>query len=141
MVKSTIVLWDYRKDLLTAYLLLEYGSARLAADLIRRDLPDIESWLPADMDTAKTYNPCHDHRRNQCSTSFQEQRRLCQIIEKMLSLVFSARFNSACSSKKTCIDTINLELCRWQESLPNTVKCNKWEPSNTTLMMSVAALQ
>ena len=39
------------------------------------------------------------------------------------------------------LNRVNLDLCRWQESLPDILRWNKWEPTTKPLKPVVAALQ
>lgn len=94
-------------------------------------------WLPAgftaydgDVGAVNPLIPC-----------FREQIRLSEIIEKMLSNLFSTKSNLDGFGRQSCLDSLNFELCAWYEALPDCAKWNKWEPSSTPLILSVAALQ
>lgn len=94
-------------------------------------------WLPAgftvhdgDVGAVNPLIPC-----------FREQIRLSEIIEKMLSKLFSTKSNLDGLGRQSCLDTLNVELCAWYEALPECAKWNMWEPPSTPLILSVAALQ
>ncbi|KAH6997389.1 hypothetical protein EDB80DRAFT_883533 [Ilyonectria destructans] len=52
---------------------------------------------------------------------------LSKIIERMVSTLFSTRSNLDSLGRRVCIDTLGLDTCRWQESLPDSIRRNKWE--------------
>ncbi|KAL1869590.1 hypothetical protein Daus18300_005444 [Diaporthe australafricana] len=94
-------------------------------------------WLPAgfaDCDggigTVNPLIPC-----------FKEQIRLSKVVEKMLSKLFSTKSTLEGLGRQSCLDSLNIELCAWYETLPECAKWNKWEPPSTPLIPSVAALQ
>jgi hypothetical protein len=108
------------------------------------DFPEMDAWLPAG---ARAHRGEGDDEEDDVSVTqplvpcFQVQIGLSKIIERMLSTLFSTRSNLDDLGRRVCIDTLNLDLCRWQESLPDCTKWNKWEPANSPLKPSVAALQ
>lgn len=50
-------------------------------------------------------------------------------------------FADGSAGSASILDALNLDLCRWQETLPGGLKWNKWEPSTKPLLPHVAALQ
>lgn len=72
---------------------------------------------------------------------FKEQIRLSKVIEKMLSKLFSAKSKLEGLGRQSCFINLNFELCSWYEALPECAKWNKWQPTSTPLIPSVAALQ
>ncbi|GKT51153.1 putative transcriptional regulatory protein [Colletotrichum spaethianum] len=55
-----------------------------------------------------------------------EQIRLSQVIEMMMSTLFSPRSHLDGLNRRVCFDNLNLELNRWRESLPDFAKWRKW---------------
>ncbi|KAH6975116.1 fungal-specific transcription factor domain-containing protein [Ilyonectria sp. MPI-CAGE-AT-0026] len=99
------------------------------------DFPEMDALLPlgfssqqGDFGEGNPLVPC-----------FKNQIQLSRIMERMLSTIFSSRTNDS-RSHQAQLDYLNLELSRWQESLPDCAKWNKWEPPSSTLIPSVAAL-
>lgn len=95
----------------------------------------MKPWLPAgytdhDGGLANPLLPC-----------FKEQIRLSQIIEKILSKLFSIKSNLEGIARQSCLDNLNFELCSWYEALPECAEWNKWKPTSSPLLPSVAALQ
>ncbi|RSL47528.1 hypothetical protein CEP54_013363 [Fusarium duplospermum] len=43
-------------------------------------------------------------------------------------------------SRRACLDTLNIALCRWKAALPGRAEWNKYEPIDTPLIPSVAML-
>lgn len=72
---------------------------------------------------------------------YREQIHLSRVIERMLCTLFSPRSNMDGMSRRACLDTLNIELCRWKAALPGRAEWNKWEPIDTPLIPSVAMLQ
>lgn len=106
------------------------------ADIKHSDFPEMDALLPlgfssqqGDFGEGNPLVPC-----------FKNQIQLSKIMERMLSTIFSSRTNDS-RSHQAQLDYLNLELSRWQESLPDCAKWNKWEPPSSTLIPSVAALQ
>ncbi|KAL0930093.1 transcription factor [Colletotrichum truncatum] len=100
------------------------------------DFPEMKPWLPAGFDDCNSglgdVNPL--------IPCFKAQIGLSKIIENMLSKLFSAKASLKGLGRQTCLDDINLALCKWYEELPNCVKWNRWEPTSNILIPSVAAL-
>ncbi|UPK97035.1 hypothetical protein LCI18_007970 [Fusarium solani-melongenae] len=71
---------------------------------------------------------------------YREQIHLSRVIERMLCTLFSPRSNMDGMSRRACLDTLNIELCRWKAALPGRAEWNKWEPIDTPLIPSVAML-
>ncbi|KAM5374788.1 hypothetical protein ACJZ2D_006282 [Fusarium nematophilum] len=71
---------------------------------------------------------------------YREQIHLSRVIERMLCTLFSPRSNMDGMSRRACLDTLNIELCRWKAGLPGRAEWNKWEPIDTPLIPSVAML-
>lgn len=100
------------------------------------DFPEMEPWLPAGA-------PSSQYGQNGfvlLVPYFQEQIRLSKILESILSTLSSAK-NGHEFGRQASYDHLNLELHRWQASLPESARWNKWEPPSTPLIPSVAALQ
>ncbi|RSM00805.1 hypothetical protein CEP52_008905 [Fusarium oligoseptatum] len=72
---------------------------------------------------------------------YREQIHLSRVIERMLCTLFSPRSNMDGMSRRACLDTLNIELCRWKAALPGRAEWNKYEPIDTPLIPSVAMLQ
>ncbi|KAH7180288.1 hypothetical protein DER46DRAFT_1006 [Fusarium sp. MPI-SDFR-AT-0072] len=71
---------------------------------------------------------------------FQKQIELSKIIEQILAALSSQ--SAAQDSFAYCghLDKLNLELSRWETSLPQCAQWNKWESPSTLLIPSVASL-
>ncbi|KAJ3549669.1 hypothetical protein NM208_g386 [Fusarium decemcellulare] len=100
------------------------------------DFPELEYWLPIGFDSqqgdfgdTKPLVPC-----------FQKQVELSRVIEQMLGTISSSRKTQDSRAYQTSLDNLNLEMSRWQTSLPDCAKWNKWEATSTLLIPSVAAL-
>ncbi|KAG7421526.1 putative transcriptional regulatory protein [Fusarium oxysporum f. sp. rapae] len=100
------------------------------------DFPELELWLPIGFDSqkgdfgeTKPMVPC-----------FQKQIELSKIIEQILAALSSQ--SAAQDSFAYCghLDKLNLELSRWETSLPQCAQWNKWESPSTLLIPSVASL-
>lgn len=72
--------------------------------------------------------------------SFQTQIELAKIIQKILIQLFSAKRNPHDPNRKAIIEALGLELSRWEASLDETLRWNRWQPSHTKLIPSTAAL-
>ncbi|KAK7417452.1 hypothetical protein QQX98_004572 [Neonectria punicea] len=107
------------------------------------DFPEMDAWLSAGIKMpASDQHPTGDGSTAQpLVLCFKEQIVLSKIIERMLATLFSTRSNLDSLGRRVCIDTLNLDMCRWQESLPDSAKWNRWEPPKAPLLPSVAALQ
>jgi hypothetical protein len=93
----------------------------------------MEDWLPAGDDE----DGCGHERVQQLVPSFQKQIQLAKIMQKAL--------NELCSLKKhprrAQIDALNLELCRWETTLDQSLHWNKWQATSTRISPTIAALQ
>ncbi|KAM0425355.1 hypothetical protein ACHAPT_009411 [Fusarium lateritium] len=101
------------------------------------DFPELEYWLPIGFDSqqgdfgeTKPLVPC-----------FQKQAELSRIIEQMLAKISSSRIAQGSRIYQSCLESLNLDMARWQTSLPDCAKWNRWEPPSALLIPSVAALQ
>ncbi|KAI5460498.1 fungal-specific transcription factor domain-containing protein [Mariannaea sp. PMI_226] len=101
------------------------------------DFPELEYWLPIGFDSqqgdfgeTKPLVPC-----------FQKQIELSRIIEQMLvTISSSSRKAQDPRAYQASLESLNMEMTRWQTSLPDCAKWNKWEPSSALLIPSVAGL-
>ncbi|KAJ4407458.1 hypothetical protein N0V82_009921 [Gnomoniopsis sp. IMI 355080] len=100
------------------------------------DFPEMKPWLPAGFADYEG-SPGAVNSSIPC---FKEQIRLSKIIEKMLSKLSSIGSNLDGLGRQSCLDNLNFELCSWYEALPECAAWNKWKPTSTPLMPSVAAL-
>ncbi|KAK2605722.1 hypothetical protein N8I77_008539 [Diaporthe amygdali] len=136
------IFWGcYSSDKLISLILgrpvyLFYDDAEVEATNRLPDFPEMRPWLPAGfadddggLGAVNPLIPC-----------FKEQIRLSQIVEKILSKLFSTKSNLEGLGRQSCLDSLNIELCGWYEALPACAKWNKWEPPSTPLRPSVAAL-
>lgn len=82
------------------------------------DLPEMAPWLPAGLEFESAL------------PSFQSLVELAKIIQRMLTKY---------AVGADVLDSLNLDLHRWQESLPDSLKWNKW--ATTNLYPHVAVLQ
>ncbi|KAJ4263403.1 hypothetical protein NW762_006222 [Fusarium torreyae] len=101
------------------------------------DFPELEFWLPIDLynlqgdfGDMKPLVPC-----------FQKQVELSKIIEQMLGTISSTSKAQDSRAHRGHLEKLNLELSRWETSLPQYVKWNRWEAPSTLLIPSVASLQ
>lgn len=94
-------------------------------------------WLPA----GYADNDGESGAVNPLIPCFKEQIRLSKVIEKMLSKLFSTKSNLEGLGRQSCLDDLNFELCSWYEALPECATWNRWKPTSTPLIPSVAALQ
>lgn len=101
------------------------------------DFPELEHWLSigfnsrdGDFGEPKPLVPC-----------FQKHIELARIIEQVLATLSSSRRTQDSRSYQASLDSLNLELSRWQASLPDCAKWNRWEAVSAPLTPSVAALQ
>lgn len=98
-------------------------------------------WMPAGVDMARMFETGVPGLREKLVTGFSEHIKLSKLIEKMICVLFSRKQAPADNTTTmSVIDDLDLQLCRWQESLPDCVKWNRWEPPTTSLPPSVAAL-
>ncbi|KAM6505526.1 hypothetical protein FSOLCH5_013702 [Fusarium solani] len=104
------------------------------------DFPDMAPWLPAGVDISRMLEPGSFGSRERLITSFSEHILLSKSIERILCTLFSRKSAANGIAGLTLTDDLDLELCRWQESLPDCIKWNRWEPPTTSLLPSVAAL-
>ncbi|UQC86306.1 uncharacterized protein CLUP02_11806 [Colletotrichum lupini] len=136
------IFWGcYTSDKLISLILgrsvyLFYDDAEVETTNRLPDFPEMKPWLSAgfsdydgEFDVVNPLIPC-----------FKEQIRLSKIIEKMLSKLFSTKSSLEGIGRQSCLDSLNFELCSWYEALPDCAKWNRWEPSSTLLIPSVAAL-
>ncbi|KAF5026455.1 hypothetical protein F66182_1442 [Fusarium sp. NRRL 66182] len=101
------------------------------------DFPELELWLPIGFDSqrgdfgeTKPLVPC-----------FQKQVELSKMIEQLLATLSSQRKVQDSRVYRGYLDKLNLELSRWETSLPQCAQWNKWETPSTPLIPSVASLQ
>ena len=73
--------------------------------------------------------------------TFREQIRLSRTVETMLTKLFSPTTKLTTAGRRSCVEALNLNLHRWQASLPSNVQWNRWEAASAPLNPSVAALQ
>ncbi|ETS83950.1 hypothetical protein PFICI_05826 [Pestalotiopsis fici W106-1] len=96
------------------------------------DFPGMEDWLPASNDVDES----GQERVQQLVPSFQMQIQLAKIMQRAL--------NELCSFKKhrrrAQIDVLNLELCRWETILDQSLHWNKWQATSTRICPTIAAL-
>ncbi|RSM15188.1 hypothetical protein CDV31_005122 [Fusarium ambrosium] len=104
------------------------------------DFPDMAPWLPAGVDISRMLEPGSLGGRERLITSFSEHILLSKTIERILCTLFSRKSVASGETGLTLTDDLDLELCRWQESLPDCIKWNRWETPTTSLLPSVAAL-
>ncbi|CAJ0544995.1 Ff.00g084950.m01.CDS01 [Fusarium sp. VM40] len=100
------------------------------------DFPEFELWLPIGFDSqqgdfgeTKPLVPC-----------FQKQIELSKIIEQILGTLSSLKTAQDSLIYRGHLDKLNLELSRWEISLPECAQWNKWETPSTLLIPSVASL-
>lgn len=55
----------------------------------------------------------------------REQIHLSRVVERMPCTLFSPRSTMDGMSRRACLGTLNIELCRWKDALPNRVGWNK----------------
>lgn len=72
---------------------------------------------------------------------FTEQVSLCHLVETMLSKLFCSKQSVDGVGRQALVDSLNLQLCRWETSLPKQVQWNRWEVASTDLLPNVLALQ
>lgn len=103
----------------------------------------MEAWLPAGLlDSLGTHERRGDDAQRQTLVPyFSEQLHLCQIIERMLSTLFTPGPKLDEVRSRTYVDAVDLDLCRWEEALAPTSRWNRWEPSSTPLQPALAAVQ
>ena len=97
-------------------------------------------WLPAGFDDrddavllpfAHPLVPC-----------FQKTIELTTILRRFLThSILKNNSKDTSNSNVAILGSVNLDLCRWQESLPDFLRWNKWESTTKLLMPVVAALQ
>ncbi|KAM5359940.1 hypothetical protein ACJZ2D_014089 [Fusarium nematophilum] len=104
------------------------------------DFPHMAPWLPAGVDLSRMLEPGSIGRRERLITSFSEHILLSKLIERILCTLFSRKSTATRLDGLSPTDNLDLDLCRWQESLPDCIKWNRWEPPTTSLLPSVAAL-
>ncbi|KAK8164668.1 fungal-specific transcription factor domain-containing protein [Phyllosticta citrichinensis] len=106
------------------------------------DFPEMAPWLPTGLEQFQ--NETEPTTVPQLLPSFQSLVELAKIIQRMLTKYFSANEKSAdgqsASQSQMFLDSLNLDLHRWQESLPDPLKWNKWEPTTAYLYPHVAVL-
>ncbi len=73
--------------------------------------------------------------------SFRAQIDLAKIIQRMLAQLYSAKGNLERVHRQACIDALSLELSRWESSLDESLKWNKWQSTSAALVPNVAALK
>lgn len=71
----------------------------------------------------------------------QEQIRLSRIVESMMTILFPLRINQDAISRTSNLDKLNLELLRWQESLPSFAKWTRWDMANLNAVPGLIAVQ
>ncbi|KAF4466941.1 transcription factor [Fusarium albosuccineum] len=104
------------------------------------DFPNMATWLPAGVNISRMIEPGSSNRSEGLITTFSQHVFLCKLIEKMLSTLLSRSSTANDLRRLSPSDDLELEFCRWQESLPDCIKWNRWEPPTTSLLPSVAAL-
>ncbi|KAF5662485.1 TY1 enhancer activator [Fusarium heterosporum] len=123
-----------RKDKLISLVLgrpvqLPFESAEV--DLLKfiPDGPEMEYWRPVGI---------NDEPNETLGTSnipyLKEQIRLYVIVEKMMTSIFSPKTpktESDISTRQSTLDSLNLELIKWRDSLPLFAKWNKWSTSDS----------
>lgn len=101
-----------------------------------RNFPQMQPWLPEGC--SNDLNPAHgSHSLLAC---FQEQIRLSNIIERILTGRVSLQAATA-SRWEGCTSDLNLQLHRWKDSLPVSLRWNEWESSSNSLNPSIAIIQ
>lgn len=106
--------------------------------VLERDFPEMAIWLPVgyqdDEDMSDGAQPL--------IPSFKSHIELARITQRMLDQLYSAHHsNLGAARRRTLIDSVNVDLCRWEDSLREAIKWNKWRPANEKLVPTVAALQ
>lgn len=104
---------------------------------LSRDFADMEPWLPAGASQSAT----DISGSGGLVLTLREQIRLSRTIETMLTKLFSPTTKLTLTSRRSCVEALNLNLHRWQASLPANVQWNRWEAASAPLNPSVAALQ
>lgn len=102
-----------------------------------RDYPSMAKWLPVGLDEAGS---AHSKMRP-LIPSFRAQIGLARVIQHILTKLYTANQNPEGFRRKTCIDALEFELSRWDSSLEESLKWNKWQPTSTFMIPNVAALQ
>lgn len=105
-----------------------------------RDFPEMLPWLPAGSPLAAQYE------QGSSSTSilvpcFTAQIGLSNIIENMLSGLFSPGHSPDTIARQILIESLNLDLYRWELNLPTWAQWNRWESNGSQLLPNVAALR
>lgn len=97
-------------------------------------------WLPAGFDDRDDgLVTDHAHPLVPC---FQKTVQLTTIVRRFLTHSTSkSDLEDASHTNIAILGAINLDLCRWQESLPDFLRWNKWESTAKSMMPVVAALQ
>ena len=106
----------------------------------KSDFPEMDTWLPKlqfalDGGAALLVSVQHLY------TFLDEHIGLCKLIERVLRVLFSTKPRDQYSGTLGPSESLDLELCRWQESLPECLKWNRWEPTTIPLPTSTASLQ
>lgn len=60
-----------------------------------------------------------------------EQIRLSRIVERMMATMFSPRAKHDGISRRSSLDSLNLELSRWKEFLPDFARWTRWDLAST----------
>lgn len=110
-----------------------------------RDFPEMEAWLPAGEQGSEMSKDDARAARQTLLPCFGQLIALSEIIERILCDLFSPGSTSGSAmdalSRQDLVDKLGFDLSACQESLPSSVQWNRWRPTSTTLMPSVAALQ
>lgn len=101
-----------------------------------RDDPSI-LWLPVGLSEEKGAHS----KKSPLIPAFRAQIGLAKAVQHILTKLFTANQNPEGFRRKACIDTLEFELSRWESSLDESLKWNKWNPTSTPLIPNVAALQ
>lgn len=71
---------------------------------------------------------------------FKQYVKLAKIIQRMMIQVFSPR-SVETTRRLAAVESLTLDLQRWQASLPNELQFNQWQPTDSILLPSVAGIQ
>lgn len=107
------------------------------------DGPEMEYWRPAGFDI-ELFGSSEQFGSTGVFSNIpylEQQTRLSRIIESMLATVFSPQLSSTIHMLDIHLDQLNLELCRWAESLPEFAKFGPGAKSGLYPVPAVATLQ
>lgn len=93
----------------------------------------MEDWLPA----GDTQNQSGEGQVQKLVPSFQMQIQLAKIMQRALEELCSLKKRPS----KAQIDILNLDLCRWETNLDQSLHWNKWQATSDRICPTIAALQ